>query len=109
VSAVLQLAVPRGFGWGLAECQWKGKPAVVGRHGQLPEQIGEGESGFVTEGARAAAAAVTRLLREPVLASTLGRRGRERVTRDYLITGLLGDYLRLFRQIVADRPAARRA
>jgi trehalose synthase len=109
VSVVLQLAVPRGFGWGLAECQWKGKPAVVGRHGQLPEQIGETESGFVTEGAPAAAAAVTRLLREPVLSSTLGRRGRERVTRDYLITGLLGDYLRLFRQIVADHPAARRA
>jgi hypothetical protein len=31
------------------------------------------------------------------------------VTRDYLITGLLGDYLRLFRQIVDDHPAARRA
>ena len=42
-----------------------------------------------------------RLLREPTTAAALGRRGRERVTRDYLITGLLGDYLRLVRQIVS--------
>ena len=101
VGVALQLAVPRGFGWGLAECQWKGKPAVVGRHGQLTEQIGEGESGIVAEGAPAAAAAVVRLLNDRVLANMLGRRGRERVSRDYLMTGLLGDYLRLFRQITA--------
>lgn len=106
VAVVLQLAVPRGFGWGLAECQWHGKPAVVGRHGLLPEQIGEDQSGFVVEGAPNAAAAVVRLLREPLLAATLGRRGRERVARQYLITGLLGDYLRLFRELAGVSSAA---
>jgi trehalose synthase len=99
VSVVLELAVPRGFGWGLAECQFKARPAVVGRHGQLPEQVGEGESGIIAEGAPAAAAAAVRLLKDPLLASTMGRKGRERIGRDHLITGLLGDYLRLFRRL----------
>ncbi|MBI4499495.1 MAG: hypothetical protein HY689_16530 [Chloroflexi bacterium] len=101
VAVVLQLAVPCGFGWGLAECQWKGKPAIVGRHGQLPEQVGEGASGLVAEGAPDAAAAVVRLLRDPILAQEIGRRGHEWVARDYLITGLVGDHLRLFRRITA--------
>jgi trehalose synthase len=99
VAVVLQLAVPRGFGWGLAECQWKARPAVVGRHGQLPEQIGQSESGIIAEGAPAAAAAVLRLFKDDVLANMLGRKGRDRVARDYLMTGLLGDYLRLFRKV----------
>ena len=109
MAVALQLAVPRGFGWGLAECQWKARPAVVGRHGQLPEQVGEGDSGMVVGGASEAAGAAVRLLRDPTLAAALGRRGRERVAREYLITGLLGDYLRLFRQIVLAEPAGGRA
>jgi trehalose synthase len=108
VAVALELAVPRGFGWGLAECQWKSRPAVVGRHGQLAEQIGyqspedmslSGKSGIVAEGAPAAAAAVVRLLNDRVLSDMLGRRGRDQIARNYLITGLLGDYLRLFRRV----------
>lgn len=109
VSVALQLAVPRGFGWGLAECQWKSKPAVVGRHGQLPEQIGDQESGIVAEGAPPAAAAVVSLLKDAVRANMLGRRGHQRVARDYLITGLLGDYLRVFRQVTGSEANASRA
>src|SRR5215212_6555298 len=71
MAVTLQLAVPRGFGWGLAECQWKARPAVVGRHGQLPEQVGEGDSGMVVGGASEAAGAVVRLLRDPTLAAAL--------------------------------------
>ncbi|HEY7063406.1 MAG TPA: hypothetical protein VII06_18145 [Chloroflexota bacterium] len=99
VSVVLQLAVPRGFGWGVAECQWKGKPAIVGRHGQLAAQVGGGTAGFVVDGAPFAARQLVRLLHEPELAAAMGRRGQARIARDHLITGLLGDYLRLFQQI----------
>jgi trehalose synthase len=100
VRVALQLAVPRGFGWGIAECQWKGKPAIVGRHGQLSEQVGGGAAGCVVDGAPFAAKQLVRLLREPDLAALMGRRGQARVARDHLITGLLGDYLRLFQHVV---------
>ena len=100
-AVALQLAVPRGFGWGLAECQWKSKPAVVGRYGLLPEQVRDGRGGFVVDGAPYAAAQLVRLLREPALAVEMGRYGRTRIARHHLITGLVGDYLRLFHQIAA--------
>jgi trehalose synthase len=105
ISAVLELAVPRGFGWGLAECQWKSKPAVVGRHGQLPEQVEEGRGGLVVTGAPEAAAGLVTLLTDGMLAQVMGRRAHERVARDNLITGLLTDYLRLFRKIAEPGPA----
>jgi trehalose synthase len=101
VRVTLQLAVPRGFGWGIAECQWKGKPAIVGRHGQLPEQVGGGAGGCVVDGAPFAAQQLVRLLHEPNLAGLMGRRGQAQVARDHLITGLLGDYLRLFQHVTA--------
>ncbi|HZS02338.1 MAG TPA: hypothetical protein VFE37_26720 [Chloroflexota bacterium] len=99
VRVAVQLAVPRGFGWGIAECQWKGKPAIVGRHGQLPEQVGGGAAGVIVDGAPFAAKQLVRLLREPGLAATMGRRGQAQIARDHLITGLLADYLRLLEHV----------
>jgi trehalose synthase len=99
VRVAVQLAVPRGFGWGVAECQWKGKPAIVGRHGQLAEQVGSGAAGVIVDGAPFAAQQLVRLLREPGLAATMGRRGQAQIARDHLITGLLGDYLRLLEHV----------
>jgi trehalose synthase len=106
VSVALQLAVPRGFGWGIAECQWKGKPAIVGRHGQLPEQVGHGAAGCAVDGAPFAAKQLVRLLGKPALAAAMGRRGQAQVARDHLITGLLGDYLRLLQHVAAPARAA---
>jgi trehalose synthase len=105
VRVAVQLAVPRGFGWGIAECQWKGKPAIVGRHGELAEQVGGGAAGVVVDGAPFAAQQLVRLLRDPGLAATLGRRGQAQIARDHLLTGLLGDYLRLLQHIAAPVPA----
>jgi glycosyltransferase involved in cell wall biosynthesis len=99
--------VPRGFGWGLAECQWKSKPAVVGRHGLLPQQVGDGLGGYVVDGAPYAAAQLLRLLREPALAAEMGHHGRARIARDHLITGLVGDYLDLLHHVTAPTPVAR--
>jgi trehalose synthase len=106
-AVALQLAVPRGFGWGLAECQWKSKPAVVGRQGLLAHQVGDGLGGYVVDGAPYAAAQLLRLLREPALAAEMGRHGRARIARDHLITGLVGDYLDLLHHVTA--PAVARA
>ena len=100
VAVGLQLAVPAGFGWGIAECQWKGRPVIVGRHGFLPEQVGDGASGYLVEGCPDAAAAVVQLLRDPDWAAELGRRGQHQVARHFLLPRLLADYLRLFHRIM---------
>lgn len=94
-SAILQLGVPTGFGWSLLESQWKRKPVIVGSSGQLPEQVGDGETGIIVDGPSDAAEALVDVLREPGLALHLGERGHRRVLDDHLITALARDYLDL--------------
>ena len=101
LSIALQLAVPAGFGRSLAECHWKGKPSVVGPHGQLPEQVADGEAGVVARGALEAASAVVELLRSPIYAQELGRRARAHVEQNYLITGLAADYVDVLRRLTS--------
>jgi trehalose synthase len=105
-TVALQMAVPRGFGWGLAECLWKERPAIVGQHGELPEQVGD--AGIVVDGAPAACDAVSRLLADPEQAAQLGRAGRERVANEFLITGTASDYVDLLREVAEAAPAVGR-
>jgi trehalose synthase len=98
-TIALQLAAPAGFAWALAEVQWKGKAAVVGRGGLLPEQVDHGASGCVVTNEIEAARHIARLLRDPRLATEMGRRGREQVAREHLITGLVEDYLDIFARL----------
>jgi trehalose synthase len=95
-TLALQVAVPRGFGWGIAECQWKRKPAIVGAHGELPTQVADG-SGYVVDAAPAAAERALELIEDPELAGELGARGHHAVARRYLITRLSRDYVELLR------------
>jgi trehalose synthase len=97
-AVVLQMAVPGGYGWGLFDCLWKERPVVVGQQGELPQQVGK--AGLVVDAAPAAADAVIRLLTDPALAATFGRRGRDRVLANHLVTDLAGDYVQLLREIV---------
>jgi glycosyltransferase involved in cell wall biosynthesis len=104
VAVALQMAVPCGFSSGVFDAQWKGKPAVVGRAGQLLEQVGYGDDGFVVDGAPDAADAVVRLLRDPCLARGVGQRGRARVMRRHTITRLAAESLQMLQQVLAGVP-----
>jgi trehalose synthase len=95
-TLALQMAVPRGFGWGIAECQWKRKAAIVGTHGELASQVAEG-SGYVVDAAPAASERVLELLAEPERAAELGAAGHQHIARHYLITRLSRDYVELLR------------
>jgi trehalose synthase len=99
-SVALQMAVPRGFGWGVAECQWKRKPAVVGTRGELPDQVANG-SGYVVDAAPVACAHVLELLAEPERAARLGSLGHQHIASSHLITRLASDYSGLLYDLVA--------
>jgi trehalose synthase len=99
-TVALQMAVPRGFGWGIAECQWKRKPVVVGTSGELPEQVSTG-SGYVVGGAPFAAERVMEVLARPDLAAELGGRGHRFIERHHLTTRLAKDYVELLHSLVA--------
>jgi trehalose synthase len=95
-TLALQMAVPRGFGWGVAECQWKRKPAIVGAQGELPAQVAD-VSGYVADAAPAASERVLELIEDPERAGELGARGHRLIAEHHLITRLSRDYVELLR------------
>ncbi len=100
-TVALQMEVPRGFGWGLAECQWKAKPAIVGRAGELPAQVASG-GGYVVEDVKAASARVCELLAQPEVAADLGAQGRHFIMQHHLSPRLNREYIGLFEDLLAD-------
>jgi glycosyltransferase involved in cell wall biosynthesis/GT2 family glycosyltransferase len=70
-----------GFGIVFLEAGALSKPVVGGREGGIPDAVEDGVSGLLVdpENPGAVATAITRILLDPELASSLGRQGRARV------------------------------
>jgi len=94
-AVVLQKSLREGFGLGVAEAMWKGKPVIGGAAGGIPAQIIHDVTGYVVHSPEGAAFWLRHLLNNPELASRLGGAGREHVRRNFLITRHLTDYLTL--------------
>ena len=91
--AALQVSLHEGFGLGASEALWKGTPVVGTPRGGVPDQVADGEHGFLAEGAEAIAARLVELVSDPALGITLGQAGRARVRERFLVTRLLEDEL----------------
>ncbi len=74
-----------GLPYTVLEAMAAGVPVVATRVGGVPEQVVDGETGFLFEPGdpSAAAAAVERILADPDGAARLGDAGRERVRREF--------------------------
>ena len=94
-SVVIQKSIREGFGLTAAEAMWKERPVVVGNVGGLRLQVEDGRSGYLVNSPEECAARVVELLSEPRKAAEMGRRAKDRVTNNFLITHLLRNYLRL--------------
>ena len=78
-----------------------GLPVITTRHSGLPEQVTDGENGFlVDEGDyRALAERILALAEQPDLLPELGARGRARVARDYNATILIERQIEVYRRL----------
>lgn len=95
-DVVLQMSTREGFGLSVAEALWKEIP-VVGRNvGGIPLQIINNKTGFLVNSVQEAADKTLHLLRNPKEAKEMGKKGKEHVLQNFLITRHLEDYLRLF-------------
>jgi phosphatidyl-myo-inositol dimannoside synthase len=74
-----------GFGMVYLEAMANGKPVIGGLHGGAPEVIEDGVTGYLVPHGDAVhlATSIETLLTNPALAKEMGRRGRERVERDF--------------------------
>ncbi len=96
-SVVIQKSIKEGFGLTVTEAMWKERAVVASRVGGIKIQIEDGKSGFLVDpyDIDVFAAITLKLLRDRELAERIGKNARERVKRNFLITRLLEDYMKI--------------
>jgi len=95
-DVALLKSIREGFGMTVTEALWKGVPVVGGNVGGIPLQVIDGVTGFLVNTVEETAEKTLYLLRNPEKAREIGKRGREHVLKNFLITRHLKDYLNLF-------------
>jgi trehalose synthase len=96
-SVILQKSTREGFGLTVSEAQWKGTPVVASNIGGIPEQVMDNKTGFLVDphDIPGCAEKVITLLKDRKLAKEMGRKGKEYVKKNFLITRHIADYLTL--------------
>jgi len=95
-DVALLKSIREGFGLSVTEALWKEVPVVGGNVGGIPLQVIDGETGFLVNTVEEAAEKTLYLLKNPEEAEEMGRKGKEHVKENFLITRHLKDYLKLF-------------
>ncbi|MGQ9720477.1 MAG: glycosyltransferase [Candidatus Jordarchaeum sp.] len=101
-NVIVQKSQREGFGLTITEALWKGTPVVASSVGGICLQIIDGENGFLLEpnDNRGFADRITQLLKNPNQAKEMGKKGKEIVRKNFLITRLLMDYLILLNDVI---------
>jgi trehalose synthase len=92
-TLVFQKSRKEGFGLTVAEAMWKGKPVIGGETGGITLQVVYGQTGYTAKSVEGTAFYARHLLNNPSIAEEMGRRARERVRQNFLITRHVEDYL----------------
>jgi trehalose synthase len=102
-SVVVQKSLAEGFGLTVAEAMWKARPVVASRIGGIQDQIENGVSGILLDDptdTKEFAAAVCGLLNDPERARSMGEAAKARVTRDFLNSRHLAQYVEVCAQLI---------
>ncbi|MFX0163279.1 MAG: glycosyltransferase [Candidatus Hodarchaeota archaeon] len=101
-QVIIQKSIREGFGLTVTEALWKGKPVVASNVGGLTLQIKDEENGFLLDplDKKGFAERIIKILQDPDLAEEMGKKGKETVRKNFLITRLLSDYLDLLNDII---------
>lgn len=104
-SVVIQKSLREGFGLVVTEALWKETPVVGSRVGGIPLQIIDGETGYLLEphDIEGMAEKVVYLLQNKDKRREMGKKGREHVKKNFLITRLVEDYINLINEVSGRR------
>ncbi|MFP5212242.1 MAG: glycosyltransferase [Acidobacteriota bacterium] len=90
---VLQKSTKEGFGLTVTEAMWKGKPVIGGNTGGIRLQVIDHQTGFLVSTPEGAALRIRYLLHRPEKREAMGKRARNFVKHNFLLTRQLGEYL----------------
>lgn len=93
---VLQKSLKEGFGLTVTEAMWKGKPVIGGNTGGIRLQVINHHTGFLVDTPEGAALRIQQLLRDPEKLKEMGRKAKEYVRDNFLMTRHLREILSLF-------------
>ena len=97
---VLQKSIREGFGLTVTEAMWKGKPVIGGNTGGIRLQVINHHTGFLVNTPEGAALRIHYLFHYRDQLQTMGKKAREFVRRNFLITRHLRDCLTLMVSII---------
>ena len=95
-AVVIQKSIREGFGLTVTEAMWKGTPVIGGDVGGIKHQIEDGVNGFLVSSVDDAAERIVRLLEDREMRREMGRKARESVKKNFLMSRLVENYLDLF-------------
>ncbi len=87
-------SLTEGISLTLLEAMARGLPVVATRVGGNPEVVIDGDTGFLVppQNPESLAAAIVRVHQDPVLGRELGRRGRQRVEKEFSVNHMIRQY-----------------
>ncbi len=92
---VLQKSVREGFGLTVTEGLWKGKPVIGGNTGGIRLQVINHHTGFLVDTPEGAALRIRYLLNQKSTREEMGKKAKELVRENFLLTRHLREYLTL--------------
>lgn len=104
---ILQKSIKEGFGLTVTESLWKGKPVIGGDTGGIRLQVINHHTGFCVNSPEGAALRIRYLLHNPEKIKEMGRKAKEFVRENYLITRHLQEHLTLMVKLLYNNSGER--
>jgi trehalose synthase len=98
-TVILQKSLREGFGLTVAEAMWKATPVIGGNVGGIRYQIENGVNGFLVSSIKETAERIEELVKDGEWRNEMGRKARETVRKNFLLTRYLEQYLDLFGEL----------
>ncbi len=97
-QVIIQKSLKEGFALTVSEALYKGTPVVGSNIGGIPLQIIDGYNGYLhlTEDIQGFSQSILKILKNKELREKLGQQAKSYISKNFIITRLLSDWLNLF-------------